>query len=100
MPSGDTIHYDYNAIEECVQTMRRYAQDIQTTTDNLENDVKRIMEDWTGTTAQAYDGFCSDLHNDLQQNIENLERLDKSLEKSAGDMQDQDGRSAKTVAGS
>lgn len=76
--TDDTITYDYAAIDQCLSMMSKKAQEIQTQTDNLESDVKKIMVDWEGATAQSYDRLANDLRNDLTQNRENLDNLNKT----------------------
>lgn len=97
--TDDTITYDYAAIDQCLSMMSKKAQEIQTQTDNLESDVKKIMVDWEGATAQSYDRLANDLRNDLTQNRENLDNLNKTFDQAAQDMQDQDRRGGQNVAG-
>jgi WXG100 family type VII secretion target len=90
----DLIKYDYTAIENCISMMSNKAREIQTQTDELENDVKKIMLDWQGSTADAYNSLANDLRNDLIQNRQNLDNLNRALHNSADNMQQQDKRSA------
>jgi len=85
-----TITYDYNAIEECLSMMTNKAQAIQDQADGLESDVKRIMVDWQGSTADAYQQLATDLDNDLIANRQNLDSLTKTLQGAADAMQQQD----------
>jgi WXG100 family type VII secretion target len=90
----DVIKYDYAVIEECISMMSKKAQEIQTQTDELEIDVKKIMVDWQGSTADAYNSLAGDMRNDLLQNRQNLDNLRQALHNSAENMQQQDKRSA------
>jgi WXG100 family type VII secretion target len=93
------IKYDYPVIEYCVDTMKKKAEEIIGQTDNLENDVKRIMVDWQGSTADAYSQLCADLESDLRQNADNLNSLKTALHGAAEAMKQQDGRGAGKVGG-
>ncbi|WP_410611357.1 WXG100 family type VII secretion target [Amycolatopsis sp. lyj-109] len=95
--AGDTITYDYGVIEECVLMMTKKAGEIEAQTDGLRDDVKLIMADWQGATAERYDQVAMDLHNDLQQNKANLDNLNKTLQHAAEEMQQQDRASAGQV---
>ncbi|TVT62508.1 WXG100 family type VII secretion target [Amycolatopsis rhizosphaerae] len=92
--SSDLIKYDYPVIEECISMMSKKAQEIQQQTDELENDVKRIMQDWQGSTAESYNALANDMKNDLEQNRANLDNLNSALHRAADDMQQQDKRGA------
>lgn len=98
--ADDTIVYDYPVIDQCLSMMAKKAEEIQQQTDDLEADVKRIMVDWEGSTAQAYDQLCSDLRNDLLANRSNLDNLNKAFDQAAQEMQSQDSRGAGNVSGS
>jgi WXG100 family type VII secretion target len=88
--SDGTITYDYDVLEECLAMMSSKAQAIQDQADGLESDVKRIMVDWTGSTADAYQQLATDLDNDLIANRGNLDTLTKTLQGAADAMQQQD----------
>lgn len=92
-----TITYDYGVIDTCLSMMANKAAEIQNQTDDLASDVKRIMVDWHGSTADAYDALATDLGNDLTQNRENLVNLKNALGQGADDMREQDGRGASAV---
>lgn len=98
--SDDTIVYDYGVIEECLSMMSKKAGEIEQQTDELEADVKRIMVDWKGDTADAYNQLCQDLHNDLQQNRDNLDNLNKAFSDGSDAMKHQDSSGAGTVGNS
>ncbi|GHF44813.1 WXG100 family type VII secretion target [Amycolatopsis bartoniae] len=95
--SSDLIKYDYPVIEECLSMMSKKAQEIQSQTDDLGNDVKRIMVDWQGSTADSYNQIANDLRSDLEQNRANLDNLNSALHQAANDMQDQDKRGAGNI---
>ncbi|MFD2419612.1 WXG100 family type VII secretion target [Amycolatopsis pigmentata] len=92
-----TITYDYNVIEECLSMMSKKASDIQSQADELESDVKRIMVDWHGSTADAYNQLASDLDKDLVQNRQNLENLARALQNASENMQQQDSHGAAQI---
>ncbi|SDY07243.1 WXG100 family type VII secretion target [Amycolatopsis xylanica] len=92
-----TITYDYNVIDTCLSMMANKASEIQSQTDDLVADVKRIMGEWHGSTADAYEALSTDLSNDLTQNRENLVNLKNALGQGADDMRDQDARGAGAV---
>jgi WXG100 family type VII secretion target len=87
-----TITYDYGVIDECLEMMKKKAQEIQGQADDLADDVKRIMVDWKGTTADAYNSLASDLDQDLVANRENLDNLQKTFHESAQAMQQADSK--------
>jgi ESAT-6 family protein len=88
------ITYDYPVIEQCIEMMKNKAEAIIAQTDDLENDVKRIMVDWKGSTADAYNQLCSDLESDLRQNVDNLNSLKTAVHGAAEAMKQQDGKGA------
>jgi len=92
-----TITYDYPVIDECLSMMSKKAQEIQSQADDLESDVKKIMIDWKGSTAEAYNRIANDLQQDLIANRGNLDNLQKTLQASAANMQDADSRGARAV---
>jgi len=92
-----TITYDYNVIEECVQMMSKKATEIEEQTNGLEDDVKRIMLDWEGSTAEAYNSLANDLRNDLNSNRDNLNNLNRALAEAADRMKQQDRHGASSV---
>lgn len=98
--ADDTITYDYDTIDRCLEMMSKKAGEIQSQTDQLESDVKAIMTDWTGATADAYNQLCNDMRNDLQQNKDNLDNLNKTFDEAAEKMKHQDKSGGKTVGGS
>ena len=91
------IKYDYAVIEQCIDMMKNKAEEVIAQTDSLENDVKRIMADWHGTTADAYSQLCSDLERDLRQNADNLNTLKTAVHQAADAMRQQDSRGASGV---
>ena len=93
---GDII-YDYPVIEQCVDMMGKKANEILHQTDDLEKDVKRIMTDWQGSTAEAYNRLCSDLDSDLRQNVDNLNNLNKTLHEAADRMRQQDNQGGNRI---
>lgn len=90
---GD-IKYDYPVIEQCIEMMKSKANEILNQTEDLEKDVKRIMVDWKGDTADAYDRLCGDLSSDLRQNADNLNSLKTAVHEAAIAMQQQDSSGA------
>ncbi|GAA1027416.1 MULTISPECIES: WXG100 family type VII secretion target [Amycolatopsis] len=95
MSADDTITYDYTTLETCVDMMSRKASEIQAQTDELEADVKKIMVDWKGSTADAYNQLCDNLRGSLHANVGNLQNLRGKLEAGAAAMQQQDSRGGK-----
>ncbi|WIX98219.1 WXG100 family type VII secretion target [Amycolatopsis mongoliensis] len=93
--SDGTITYDYGVIEECVSMMLNKANEIENQSGELESDVKRIMVDWKGSTADAYNQLANDLRSDIEANKSNLDNLRKSLEEAAERMQHADASGAK-----
>jgi WXG100 family type VII secretion target len=98
--ADDTIVYDYATIDQCLSMMSKKAEEIQNQTDALETDVKNIMADWKGSTAEAYDQLCSDLRNDLISNRNNLDNLNKAFDEAAENMKQQDKSGAGNVGSS
>lgn len=93
--SDGTITYDYDVLEQCVSMMKSKAEEIQNQTDELVGQVKTIMVDWKGATADAYNNLANDLAKDLAANKQNLENLRAALSDGAGGMQYTDSRGAK-----
>ncbi|MDQ7810870.1 WXG100 family type VII secretion target [Amycolatopsis sp. A133] len=93
--SDGTITYDYPVIEECISMMVSKANEIENQAGDLESDVKRIMVDWKGTTADAYNQLANDLRSDIEANKSNLDSLRKSLEDAAERMKQADSSGAK-----
>jgi WXG100 family type VII secretion target len=93
--SDDLINYDYDAIDECLAMMSQRINEIEAETDGLGADVKRIMVDWQGSTAERYDQIAADLHSDLDQNKNNLNDLMKNFEGAKLQMQHADKAGAK-----
>jgi WXG100 family type VII secretion target len=99
MAGDDTILYDYDVIDQCLVMMAKKAEEIQNQTDELEADVKRIMVGWEGDTAIAYERLCGDMRNDLIQNRENLDSLNKAFDQAKIEMQNQDRSGGGVVGG-
>ncbi|WP_410586374.1 WXG100 family type VII secretion target [Amycolatopsis sp. lyj-23] len=93
--SDGTITYDYPVIEECLSMMVAKANEIENQAGDLESDVKRIMVDWKGTTADAYNQLANDLRSDIEANKSNLDTLRKSLADAAERMKHADASGAK-----
>ncbi|QKV73997.1 WXG100 family type VII secretion target [Amycolatopsis sp. Hca4] len=93
--SDGTITYDYPVIEECISMMVSKANAIENQASDLEGDVKRIMVDWKGTTADAYNQLANDLRSDIEANKANLDNLRKSLTDAAERMKQADASGAK-----
>jgi WXG100 family type VII secretion target len=98
MAALDDITYDYTVIEHCVDMMKKKADEIVNQTDGLEADVKRIMVDWQGSTAEAYNQLCVDLKNDLLQNAGNLNNLKTTLHAAAERMKLKDRQGGNRVS--
>lgn len=92
------ILYDYPVIEQCIDMMKVKADEIIGQTDDLEKDVKRIMVDWKGSTAEAYNQLCADLESDLRQNVDNLNNLKMAVHSAAEAMKRQDQQGAGGVS--
>ncbi|WP_410604738.1 WXG100 family type VII secretion target [Amycolatopsis sp. lyj-90] len=95
--SDGTITYDYNVIDECLAMMIAKANDIEGEAGALAADVKRIMVDWKGTTATAYDQLANDLRSDIEANKSNLDNLRKSFKDASDNMQAADASGAKNM---
>ncbi|MEV7044733.1 WXG100 family type VII secretion target [Amycolatopsis sp. NPDC051061] len=93
--SDGTITYDYGVIEECVSMMLNKANEIENQAGELESDVKRIMVDWQGSTADAYNQLANDLRSDIEANKSNLDNLRKSLSEASERMQHADASGAR-----
>ncbi|GAB3746651.1 hypothetical protein GCM10027598_85150 [Amycolatopsis oliviviridis] len=89
------ITYDYEVIDQCLTMMKNKATEIEGQTTDLENDVKRIMVGWQGTTADAYDAKCQGLRGNLITSREQLDSLRVALQAGAEGMRDQDARGAR-----
>jgi WXG100 family type VII secretion target len=92
-----TITYDYGVIEECVSMMVNKANEIENQAGELESDVKRIMVDWQGSTADAYNQLANDLRSDIESNKGNLDNLRKSLAEAAQNMQEADSSGSRNM---
>ncbi|UMP06955.1 WXG100 family type VII secretion target [Amycolatopsis sp. EV170708-02-1] len=92
-----TITYDYPVIEECLSMMSRKATEIEGQTNELESDVKRIMIEWKGDTANRYDERSNGLRNELHGHRDNLNNLNVALRNAAEAMKAQDSRGASSI---
>jgi WXG100 family type VII secretion target len=97
--SDATVKYDYAVLEECLSMMKSKASEIQNQADELETDVKKIMVDWQGSTAERYNQLANDLDNDLVANRANLDSLTKALQQASESMQEQDSSGARRMQG-
>jgi ESAT-6 family protein len=95
-----SIKYDYKAIDDCLVMMTNKANEIEGLTTDLENDVKKIMTGWEGSTADSYNALANDLRNDLVANRDNLNSLNQQLDLAAERMKAQDKKGASNVQGS
>ncbi|GLY46815.1 WXG100 family type VII secretion target [Lentzea sp. NBRC 102530] len=93
----ESITYDYGVIDECIALMKNKASEIQNQSDELYSDVKRIMQDWEGSTANAYDAKAQQLNGYLVDSRTNLDNLKTALHTSATDMQARDSRGAAAI---
>lgn len=100
MPDDGSIKYDYKAIDDCLVMMTNKARDIEGLTTDLENDVKRIMQEWEGSTADSYNSLANDLRSDLIANRENLDNLNKTFDTAAENMRRRDQQGANNVQNS
>ncbi|RSN39929.1 WXG100 family type VII secretion target [Amycolatopsis sp. WAC 04197] len=92
---SDLITYDYDVIDQCLTMMKNKALEIEGQTTDLENDVKRIMVGWMGSTAEAYDAKCQRMKGNLITSREQLDSLRSALQAGAQGMQEQDARGAR-----
>ncbi|EWC61853.1 hypothetical protein UO65_2912 [Actinokineospora spheciospongiae] len=88
--ANDQTLYDYDVIEACVTLMKNKANEIAGDVQGLQGDVRTIMVDWEGTSAQAYESLSTDLVNDLHRHNDYLEQLKVKLEAAASGMQGSD----------
>ncbi|MEV0679413.1 WXG100 family type VII secretion target [Actinosynnema sp. NPDC050436] len=94
----DTITYNYKAIDACVDAMQNKVTLIMGTTDDFTADVRKIMGDWQGETANSYDRLSRDLHQDLVEHSQRLVELKSRLYQAADEMQRQDRKSGDVIA--
>ncbi|PWW63304.1 WXG100 family type VII secretion target [Actinokineospora spheciospongiae] len=88
--ANDQVLYDYDVIEQCVTLMKNKANEIAGDVKELQTDVKNIMVNWEGTSAQAYESLSTDLVADLGKHNDYLEQLKVKLEAAASGMQGSD----------
>jgi WXG100 family type VII secretion target len=100
MADDGSIKYDYKVIDDCLVMMTNKAKEIESLTTDLSGDVKKIMVDWTGSTADSYNALANDLQNDLIANKDNLDNLNHQLDLAAERMRQQDKKGASNVQGS
>ncbi|MCG8916461.1 WXG100 family type VII secretion target [Actinokineospora sp. PR83] len=96
--ANDQVHYDYDVIEQCVTLMKNKANEIAGDVSDLKGDVNRIMANWEGDSATAYDTLSADLVADLGRHNQYLEELKVKLQSAASGMQGADGDWAKKIA--
>jgi len=99
MANDGTIKYDYPAIDECLVLMSKKAEAIEGLVNGLDADVKKILGEWTGSTADSYNSLANDLKNDLMANKGNLDNLNHQLDLAAERMRQQDKKGASNVQG-
>ena len=91
------ITYDYPVLEEAISMMTKKAEEIRKLTDDQQADVMRIMTDWKGSTADAYNKLCDDLEADLTANIGILNDLKTKMSQGVEQMQLTDAQGGKHV---
>ncbi|GAA1981846.1 WXG100 family type VII secretion target [Amycolatopsis minnesotensis] len=91
------IKYDYAVLDDMINAMKAQAQRIIEKTEEQRNNVKQIMGEWEGSTAQAYNSLCDDLEKDLQANADILEQLRAKMHSGVNEMQTADQNGAKHV---
>jgi WXG100 family type VII secretion target len=97
MAADDTIVYDYDAIDDCLDLMQKRATEVQERADELAADVKGILGEWTGSTSERYDSTANDLKRDLIDAQGRLTNLRANLQAAAEAMAHADASGAKNV---
>ncbi|KZB80806.1 WXG100 family type VII secretion target [Amycolatopsis regifaucium] len=93
-----TITYDYPVIEQCVAMMMKKADEIDNQATLLGRDVKTIMQDWVGETANSYEARSTNLQAGLDEHRQNLLNLRQKVSDAAAAMEAADKGGAKGIA--
>ncbi|MDT8912071.1 WXG100 family type VII secretion target [Amycolatopsis sp. PS_44_ISF1] len=95
--SDGTIKYDYEKLDAAFQELTKISNFIETTLDEQRSNVQKIMADWHGSTAEAYNSLCSDLDGDMKSNLETLGMLKNAAHEGSQRMQEADAKGGKQV---
>lgn len=99
MPSLDSIHYNYEAIEECASEMRRITNEISSKAELLISQADKLMQDgWTGDAADGYRREVGDLRNNLNTARDFLTQKEQQVRAASANMQETDRNAAKGFA--
>ncbi len=93
MPGGDSINYDYACLQEGVDDILSATVDVSTTISELENQVRGVVQVWTGASADDYrlqahkittelnemDVTLRNVGHGVQTSAEETQRLDRNL---------------------
>ncbi|PNE16378.1 WXG100 family type VII secretion target [Amycolatopsis sp. BJA-103] len=96
MPSLDSIHYKYDAIEDCASEMRRTTNEISSKADLLISQADKLMQEgWEGETATGYRMEVDQLKQKLHDAREFLALKEQQVREASERMQDNDRNGAK-----
>lgn len=96
MAGDGTIVYNFEDLDWCVEQMKRATREIQGETSEFAADVKKILQDWTGDTAQVgYQTEANELRRKLEECIANLDMMASNVKAGASNMMEADRNGAK-----
>lgn len=91
------ITYDYQALEQLVDEMESIASEINTRVEEQRQQVKQIMNDWHGSTADNYNSLCNELEAQMAESLTTLRQFKVTVATSAQNMQDADNKGGAMV---
>ncbi|ANN15909.1 hypothetical protein SD37_09805 [Amycolatopsis orientalis] len=96
--ADDAIKYDYEKLELAFEELVKIVAQVEQTLDDQRSQVRSVMADWHGNTADAYQSLCNDLDKDMDGNLESLLVLKKTAHEGAARMQQADADGSKRVS--
>ncbi|NWJ73948.1 WXG100 family type VII secretion target [Pseudonocardia sp. ICBG1122] len=95
MPDSGTVTYDYPAIQQCVDKMRSFVQQVEAHGEELTGRTKALMAGhWVGVSAEDYDQRSTNMRTQLDGIQQALTGLHGKVSDGAQEMQDADRRGA------
>jgi len=92
---NDLINYQYSAIADGVRQMQQVNQNIQQQVQDLQAQVKALLSDFAGTSAQSYDTCANKISSDLTQSNEQLATLSRQVNSGSENMHSADASQAR-----
>ncbi|MFD8500449.1 WXG100 family type VII secretion target [Amycolatopsis sp. NPDC059657] len=88
------IKYQYSALDDGVNQMRKVNSNIEHDVTQLTNDVKKLLGDFMGASSQSYDTKAKTIKQNLNESNAKLNTLSGNVAKGASNMSTTDSREA------